>query len=349
MGILNRKRVNPSVPEFTGEKRSNKIEIQLFAYDADSLTEKDGVSIEEIKPIPDNDQVHWLNLHGIHETEKVLHVCQTYGIHRITQQDLLDVNQRPKFQEFDTYWFLTMKSVLPSNGKAVFMEQLSFVLGKNYLISFQERKGDYFEHIRKRIREKIGLVRERTADYLLFLMLESILDNYFKTLEKIDDQVKQIQITELSTNLSPDLLGKIEKFKREVHLIKKTIIPIKDFVTNFERENFGMIDNKHIKYFLELKDLCLTLIDECEYLELRLESDVNLFFSVQGHKMNEVMKTLTVVATVFIPLTFIAGIYGMNFSHMPELGWKFGYYALLLLMLIIALLMMVYFKRKRWF
>lgn len=132
-------------------------------------------------------------------------------------------------------------------------------------------------------------------------------------------------------------------------MIKKTIIPIKDFVGTFERENFGMIDSRHVKYFFELKDLCLSLIDDCEQLELRLESNVNLFFSVQGHKMNEVMKTLTVVATIFIPLTFLAGIYGMNFSHMPELEWPYGYFMLLLLMLLVAILMLFYFRKKRWF
>ena len=349
MGILNRKKIDPNNPEFTGKVRPEKISMQLFTYNEHEFIEKPSYALKEVHRIPENDLSYWLNIHGIHDPGKIQRLCEILGIHKITLQDILDINQRPKFQEFEHYWFLTMKSVNPSEASEILTEQLSFVLGKNYLISFQERKGDYFGHIRQRIRENIGLVRQRGTDYLLYLMLESILDNYFKSLDRIEEQVNGIQITELSTDLSPDLLNQIEKYKSEVHLVKKTIIPIKDFISTFEREKFGMIDTRHVKYFFELKDLCLTLIDECEQLELRLESNVNLFFSVQGHKMNEVMKTLTVVSTIFIPLTFLAGIYGMNFSNIPELGWQYGYFVLLFLMLVIAILMLLYFRKKRWF
>lgn len=349
MKLLNRKKVNPSIPIYTGKENEDVILLQLFQYNKNNFTEDANYTVDKLEKIPDDGNMYWINSHGIHEPEKIHEICKKVGIHHLAIQDILDIHQRPKFQEYDHYWFFTLKSVLPSLDGEIVSEQISFILGKNYLVSFQERVADYFNHIRQRIRENIGIVRERGADYLLFLMLEAILDNYFKTLDEIEDIIKDIKLTDPNTSLSPNILGKIEQYKREVNQIKKTIVPIRDFVLTIERENFGMIEKRHIKYFFELKDLCLTLIDDCEQLELRLESNVNLFFSVQGHRMNQVMKTLTVVATIFIPLTFIAGIYGMNFANMPELNWKWGYTLVWLIMILATLGMLYYFKRKRWF
>ncbi len=179
--------------------------------------------------------------------------------------------------------------------------------------------------------------------------MESILDNYFKTINIIEGNIKKLGLISIETDPSPITLKSIELYKRQIHQIKKTIIPIKEFVSRIEREKFGFIDGKHIKYFYELRDLCLSLIDDCEYIELQLESSINLFFSVQGHRMNQVMKTLTVVATIFIPLTFIAGIYGMNFTNMPELNWKWGYLGVWLIIVAVFIGMLNYFKRKKWY
>ena len=170
-----------------------------------------------------------------------------------------------------------------------------------------------------------------------------------KNVNEFEIRIEDLGITDIETDPSPTVLKEVEHYKRQIHEIKKTIVPVKDFLLKIEREQFDMVEEKHIKYFLELKDICLTLIDDCDQIELRLESNVNLFFSVQGHKMNQVMKTLTVVATIFIPLTFIAGIYGMNFSYMPELGWKWGYFAIWGFMLAVFVGMLVYFRRKKWF
>lgn len=222
-------------------------------------------------------------------------------------------------------------------------------MGSNYLVSFQERKADYFDHIRQRLRGNVGIIRERGSDYLLFLLLESILDNYFKTVNDIENRIEKLRLIDTEIDPSPHTLKTIELYKRQIHQIKKTIIPIKEFVTKIERENFSFVEKKQIKYFLELRDLCLSLIDDCEHIEIRLESNINLFFSVQGHRMNQVMKTLTVVATIFIPLTFIAGIYGMNFSNMPELSWKWGYFGIWAIMIIIFAGMLYYFKKKKWY
>ncbi len=346
---LNRKNLNPSTPVFTGVKHSDNLNIQLFKYNKDEYLEEINFSENDFKEFSDINYQHWLNTHGIHDVEKITALCKKLTIHDLVIQDILDVNQRPKFQEFDNYWFFSTKSILPSKNHEIESEQLSFVIGSNFLISFQEKKGDYFEHIRYRLRENVGIVRERGADYLLYLLLEALLDSYFKTVERIDTEVEKFEIIDINSDPSPEILNTIEAYKRQLNFIKKTIIPIKEIVTKVEREQFHLIQKKHIKYYFELKDLSLTLLDNCDQILSRLESSINLFFSVQGHRMNMVMKTLTVISSIFIPLTFIAGVYGMNFVNIPELNFKWGYFAVWGIMLIIFVLMLFYFKKKKWF
>ncbi len=347
--FLNRKNLNPSTPVFTGVKHSDNLSIQLFKYNKDEYLEEIIFSENDLKEFSDSNYQHWLNTHGIHDVEKITALCKTLNIHDLVIQDILDVNQRPKFQEFDDYWFFSTKSILPSKTNEIESEQLSFIIGNHFLVSFQEKKGDYFEHIRYRIREKVGIVRERGADYLLYLLLEALLDNYFKTLERIDSEVEKFEIIDINSDPSPEILNTIEAYKRQINFIKKTIIPIKEIVTKVEREKFHLIQKKHIKYYFELKDLSLTLLDISDSILSRLESSVNLFFSVQGHRMNMVMKTLTVISSIFIPLTFIAGVYGMNFENIPELHFKWGYFAVWGIMILIFVLMLFYFKKKKWF
>ena len=345
---LNRKKQDPGKFVFTGKTDVHETDIQRFDYDKETCTETKNVPLEDIQKFEENGLTHWLNIYGLNKAEAIASICEKQGIHSLVIQDILDINQRPKFQEYDSFSFLTLKSIMSSNGEMV-TDQVSFVFGSNYLISFQERKADFFEHLRYRIREDKGLIRERGADYLLYNMLEAILDNYFKVLSKLDEEIEKINFTDISKEPSPNLLAHIEKYKKFVHFIQKSILPIKEFSQIIERGDSRFIEKRHLKYFLEIKDLCLTLLDSCEILHATLESNTNLFFSVQGHRMNQVMKTLTIVATIFIPLTFIAGIYGMNFANMPELDWKYGYAAVWLLIMFVFGGMLWYFRKEKWF
>jgi len=345
---LNRKKNDPSKFIFTGDLNINEIDIQLFKYSKEECVEDKTISPDIIKTFEKNGHNYWLNIYGLNETETIASICEKQGIHSLVIQDILDVNQRPKYQEYEDYSFLTLKSIVPSENEMI-TEQISFIFGANYLISFQERKADFFEHIRIRLRENKGILRERTTDYLLYTMLESILDNYFKTLNKLDQEIEMFNFTDLKKELSPNTLEIIENHKKFIHFIKKSILPIKEFTQVVERLECQFIEQSHIKYFLEIKDLCLTLIDSCDIILASLESLTNLFFSMQGHRMNMVMKTLTMVATIFIPLTFIAGIYGMNFSNMPELEWRYGYLGIWLIIIIIVFGMVLYFRKKKWF
>lgn len=345
--ILNRKKINPSVPVFTGVKYSEKSSLQLFKYNEKECIEDSDYTLTRFNGFDQNEYQYWLNLYGLQDVEKIKTICNNLHIHYLAVQDILDVNQRPKFQEYEKHWVFNIKSITPTNNSLIEQEQLSFIIGNNFLVSFQERKANYFDHIRERLRNNVGIIRNNGSDYLLFLLLESILDNYFKTINEIDLKVEKLEIIDIDTDPSPNTLKTIEFHKRQIHQIKKNIIPIKEFVVKFEKQEFSFMHRKHIKYFYELKDLCLSLIDNCEYIEVRLESSINLFFSVQGHRMNHVMKTLTVVATIFTPLTFITGVYGMNFLNMPELKWKYGYFGAWILMSIVFFGMIIYFKRKK--
>jgi len=345
--LLDRKKRNPERFIYTGKEYESDTEIQLFKYNSGECQETVNLLPSQTGDFEDTTFQYWLNIYGLHDTDTIASICKRLKIHNLVTQDILDINQRPKFQEFDNFYFFTIKSVLPSTTE-VLTEQISFVLGKNFLVSFQERKADYFDHLRYRLREKQGIIRERGTDYLLFTMLESILDNYFKTLQQLEMDMAGLNTLDTTSEFSPDILARIEQNKKHAYKIKKAIQPIKDFTLVLEREENQYIEKRHLKYFYEIKDLCLTLLDNCDTIETTLESSTNLFFSIQGHRMNQDMKTLTTVATIFIPLTFIAGIYGMNFINMPELNWEYGYLAVWILIIVVFLGMLLYLRRKNW-
>jgi magnesium transporter len=346
--LLNRKKTDPNKFIFTGETPLTVIDIQQFKYNKEECYLYKGISPDSIERFEGNGYCYWLNIYGLNDTETIASICKKQDIHNLVIQDILDVNQRPKFQEYENFSFLTLKSIVPSENEMI-TEQISFVFGSSFLISFQERKADFFEHLRYRLSEDKGILRERLADYLLYAMIEAILDNYFKTLIKLDEDIAKFNFTDPKKEPSPNALAIIENHKKFVHFIKKSILPIKEFTQIVERGECQSIEQRHIKYFLEIKDLCLTLIDSCDMIISSLESSTNLFFSVQGHRMNQVMKTLTMVATIFIPLTFIAGIYGMNFTNMPELKWRYGYLGIWLFIIIVFISMVLYFRKKKWF
>jgi magnesium transporter len=325
------------------------IEAQVFYYNETEFDEFAKFNLEEIKAFPKEHYISWLNVHGIHETEKIMKIAKRIQLHHLSIQDIFDIQQRPKFQEFSTYFYFNIKSKFIEDDRDLNTEQISFVLGKNFLVSFQEKKNDHFQHLRERIRLDKGIVRERGADYLLFLMLEAILTEYDYMIEKLQVEVENFQLMDVNVDPSPDLLKEIEFQKKKIQVIRKAIFPIKEFCNHLEIYENPFIEETNLKYFKDLKEFCRSLLDDTDEAKVTLEANTNLFFSIQSHRMNQVMKILTIVSTIFIPLTFIAGIYGMNFVHMPELGWRYSYLVIWILFIILFLGMMTYFKRKKWF
>jgi magnesium transporter len=268
-------------------------------------------------------------------------------LERLTIRQIVDTTQRPKVEDYDHYIYFGVKSVLRGENHQLHIEQLSFVLGKNYVASFQEEHGDHFDHIRNKMREDLGQIRKRECDFLLFQLLDAILDNYFETLDHVNHEVRLIEKETISNPRQSTLLL-IEKSKKDVDKIKKSLSPFKDALVNIMEDRTHYITKRNRKYFRDLKNSCMNAIEEASSTQAALESLTNIYFSSLSHKMNETMKVLTTVATIFIPLTFIAGIYGMNFDYMPELRWHYGYFGVWGLMVVIVIGMIVYFKTRKW-
>jgi magnesium transporter len=340
---------NPQKVEFIGKQYLDKPELQVFRYDDESCSEDSQFQYPEKGIAVPAGKVTWLNVHGIHEPDLINRICSDINMPRFIIQDILDTSQRTKFQDLDGYLFLSVKSILADDALDLEIEQISFIVGEEALYSFQEKKGDHYEHIRVRIREDNGLVRHRGTDFLLFLLIEGILGNYFSTMERMEESMKNNADPLKSKDTSPAIVHRIEEYKRKLLKMKKSVIALKDALLGIEKGDSPIIKSQQVKYFYDMKESCFQLLESIDALDQRMDAAENLFFSMQGHRMNQVMTTLTIMAAIFIPLTFMAGIYGMNFSNMPELEWEWGYFSLLGLMVIVTLALIYYFKRRRWF
>lgn len=341
------KKINPRDFTYTGpSNKADNIKFDYYRYSKDECISLDSKTLKDIRIPKEKEYTRWIDISGVNNVEEIAQFCQKNEIHRLSIQNILDINQRPKFQKFDDYLFLTLKS-LESEGSELQIEQISLIVKDNYLISFQEKNTFFFNHIKQRLLEGRGVIREKGTIYLLYTIIESVLDNYFKVINQIETKTDLITFP-LNKEPSSKELGLLEDDKRKIYLIKKSILPLKEFTLKFEREELSISKDLH-KYFFEIKDMCLTIIDECDIISGTIESNINLFFSVQGQRMNQIMKTLTVVATIFIPLTFIAGIYGMNFSNMPELTLKYGYAGVWGVFIAVFLVLLIYFQKKGYF
>jgi magnesium transporter len=248
--------------------------------------------------------------------------------------------------------FFNIKSLLPATDDKINVEQISFLLKKDILVSFQEKRSDFFTHIRERIRTHSGIVRDKKADYLLYLLLDAVMENFYITIENEEDKVEAL-INLSKTTSRPEILEQVEKHRDNFNFLKRSIIPLRDSlysIKSMKDDNvFNAIEHENYSFFSRLHQKCLELLEQIDYDLTTLESASNFYFSSQSHKMNEVMKTLTVVSVFFMPLTFIVGVYGMNFDNMPELHWKYGYFIILGIMFVLLLGMIYYFKKRKWY
>ncbi|MEC4048475.1 magnesium/cobalt transporter CorA [Flavobacterium sp. SUN046] len=347
------RKVQPTFLEYTGIHKYTQTEIQLFVYNDDDLAEFNEVDVNEIEKHVDLYKSNWINVHGLNDTNVIQKIGDYLKVDQFMLADILNTTKRTKLDEYHDTLFFNIKSLLPAEGSNnINVEQISFLLKNGILVSFQEKRSDFFMHLRERIRTHSGIVREKKVDYLLFLLLDAIMENFYITIENEEDKVEElINLTKQSTNLS--LLEQIEKHRDNYNFLKRSIIPLRDSlysIKSIKDDNvFGAIEDNNFTFFERLHQKCLELLDQIEYDLTTLDSASNFFFSSQSHKMNEVMKTLTVVSVFFMPLTFIVGVYGMNFKYMPELEWRYGYFVILGVMLLLLLVMIYYFKKKRWY
>jgi magnesium transporter len=266
---------------------------------------------------------------------------------RLMIRQILDTTQRPKVEIDEQHLFLNIKAILNDEHGALLVEHMSFVMGPNYLVSFQEEKGDHFESIRHKITEGVGFIRKRSIDYLLVQLLDAILDNFFSAIDTLNEECALLEKAILR-NPDEETTLALENLKRSAQSIKKALGPFREVLLNILNEDSGLIRKENIRYFKDLINTTTSAIDEIDNTQKTLESLTNIYFASLSQKMNEIMKVLTTVATIFIPLTFVAGIYGMNFDYMPELSMRYGYFFVLGIMLLVSVVMVIYFKRKKW-
>ncbi|WP_264563866.1 magnesium/cobalt transporter CorA [Flavobacterium sp. N3904] len=347
------KRLQPFSLEYTGLHRNKEIEMQLFVYDDCTVSEYENGTIANLEKHIDYTKTNWLNIHGLSDIDLLKEVADYFKIDNFMLADILNTTRRTKLEEEHDVLFFNIKSMLPSETTDdIRVEQISFLLKKGILISFQEKRSDFFTHIRERIRTNSGIVRAKKADYLLYILLDAIIGNFYITIENEEDKIEDL-INLTKSSADPIILEKIEKHRDNFNFLKRSIIPLRDSLYDIksikEDDVFNEIDSDNFSFFSRLHQKCLELLEQIESDMGSLESASNFFFAAQTHKMNEIMKTLTIISVIFIPLTFIVGVYGMNFDIMPELRYHNGYYMVMGFMFLVVIGMVFYFKKRNWF
>lgn len=331
-----------------GEKKVEHVKIDLIEYDDKNFMEIKDATIEKCLESKNKPNVSWINIIGIHEAQTIETFGNAFNVHALHQANIMNTELRPSIDISEDYIFLMLK--MPhfdeQSGK-IEMEQISFIISKNHLLSFQEVEEDFFDQIRKRLRENIGKIRTLQTDYLGYVLLDAVIDSYFLVLEKISDISENLE-DELMTNPSTTTLHTLQFLKRQMILLRKSIWPAREVLDNLQRDSTSLIHHETKTYIRDVYNHAVQVIDTTEGLRDVVGSLVDTYLSSVSNRMNEVMKTLTVIASIFIPITFIASIYGTNFDYIPELQWHGSYFVMLGGIAIIALLMIFWFKKKKW-
>lgn len=338
----------PGTPVHIGDWKTEKVRITVLDYDEARFEEKEVERPEECFPFRDKPSVTWINIDGLHDLEIIEKIGAHFNLHPLNVEGIANTEQRPKSEDLVDYLFIVLKMLYLEEGNDdVVAEQVSLVLGSNFVISFQERQGDVFEQIRDRIRNAKGRIRKMGSDYLGYSLIDAIVDNYFVVLEKLSGKVELLE-EELLPNPKPETLPAIQGLKRALISLRKSVWPLREVVSALERGESPLIKKTTRPYLRDVYDHTIQVIDTTEALRDMVAGILDIYLSGLSNKMNEVMKVLTIIATIFIPLTFIAGIYGMNFQYMPELKWRYSYAVVWIVMGIVGLSMLVYFRKKRW-
>ena len=344
----------PGTPVYVGEKEKVRVKITLIDYVESQFQEKEVKTVEECFSFKETPTVTWINVDGIHDTEIIEKIGLRFDLHPFILEDILNTSQRPKTEDFGSYLFVVLKMLHQnSNGRQTETEQVSIVLGRNFVISFQEKEGDVFDPIRERIRNAKGRVRKMGADYLAYSLIDAIVDDYFFILEGISEKIEAAE-ENLIQEPTPQTLKAIYNLKQNTLFLRKSIWPLREVISNLERGESKLIKGSTHVFLKNVYDHTIQVIDTIDTFRDMVSGMLDIYLSSVSNKMNEIMKVLTIIATIFIPLTFVAGIYGMNFNtqasrwNMPELNWRYGYILAWGVMLFIVLGMLTYFKRKKW-
>ena len=342
--------LSPGTLIHIGEKKTEQVKMQVIDYDDEHLEEKDLdlASIEDCLHLKDSPTVSWINIDGIHQVDVIKEIGKIFSLHSLILEDILNTEQRPKIDDLEDYIFVVLKMLsYDSDQNQLRMEQISLVLGKNFVLSFKENTVDVFGPVRDRIRKAKGRIRKMGPDYLAYALLDAIVDNYFLVLEKLGEEIESLE-EDLVSHPTPETVQKIHNLKRELIFLRKSVWPLREVINVLEKAETDLIQSRTLIFLRDIYDHTIQVIDTVETFRDMVSGMLDIYLSSVSNRMNEVMKVLTIIATIFIPLTFIAGVYGMNFKAMPELEISWGYPAVLVIMVVIGVMMLMMFRRKRW-
>ncbi|HNP19140.1 MAG TPA: magnesium/cobalt transporter CorA [Fulvivirga sp.] len=332
-----------------GKKHAEKTRVDLIRYSDVEYDEQLNGKIDELLTNISPDKINWLNIDGLHNIPLIEKVGTRFDINSLVLEDVLNTDQRPKVEDSDGYLFFTLKTLNSLDKDQIIYEQMSFILSKNYLISFGEKEGDLFEGLRNRLKnDPKSKARKRGTDYLFYRLIDTIVDSYYLIVENIGERIEELE-DEVYENPTPTSLKKIQTLKKELIYLRKSVYPIREAISKISKGEYPQIKKETERFFSDVYDHSIHIIETLETYRDLTSGLMDMYMTSMSNKMNEVMKVLTVIATIFIPLTFIAGVYGMNFENMPELGWKYGYAGVWGVMILSLFGMIYYFKKKNWF
>jgi magnesium transporter len=334
---------------YTGSKAApTDAKITLFDFDEQHCTEKTLTKIEECLPFANASSVTWINVDALQIPGVLEASGKTLGLHPLVLEDILNTEQRPKYEDYGDYVYIVVKMLdMEGPDNQMTIEQLSLVVGANYVISFQERPGDVFNPVRERIRKGIGRIRKLRPDYTAYAIIDSVVDRYFDVIDFIGEKIENLE-TELVSNPKPDTLRRIHDLRRELIFVRKSVWPLREVIASMQRAGSDLIHESTNIYLRDLYDHVIRITDSIDTYRDMLSSMQDVYLSSISNRTNEVMKVLTLFSSIFLPLTFITGLFGMNFHNFPELDWQYGFQGTVVLMLILGAAMLVYFKRKKW-
>lgn len=333
-----------------GDKKAAKVNINIFSFDETHYEEKQVATLQQALPASDKPGVTWIDIEGLTDISIIESLGRHFNFHPLMLEDILSTDQRPKMEDFDEYLYIVLRMIYPNDKPGEFVnEQVSLIVGKNYVVSFQEQEktGDVFAPIRESIRTAKGKIRKLGPDYLAYSLIDAIVDGYFVVMEKIGDEI-ELREEEVALDPTPQTLRVLHRLKREMILLRRSLWPLREVISALERGNSSLIQSETLFYLKDVYDHTIHILDTIESLREMLTGMLDIYLSSLANRTNEVMKVLTIIATIFIPLTFIVGIYGMNFDFMPELKWWWGYFAVWGVMIVVTLVMVLFFRRKRW-
>lgn len=333
---------------YTGNKTGMATSLEIIDYSKDHYERIDTEDIDVAFKFKGTEHVTWININGLNNTKEIERVGEHYKLHPLIQEDIVTVNQRPKIDDYGEYLFIVFKMLHYNENNEFINEHVSLVLGDDYVLTFQEADGDVFDDLRERLENAKGRIRNASSDYLMFAILDAVIDNYFNVIEVMSDKIEILEDQLFEDEVEDDITKDIQELKKEILKIRRAVFPLREVINRLEKTETPLIEERTNNYIRDLYDHIIQVSESVDIYREMIWGLMDMYMTTISNKMNEVMKVLTIMASIFIPLTFMAGIYGMNFEYIPELQFKYGYFVLWGAMILVFVGMLFYFKRRKW-